>query len=155
MSFAQALPLPQRFSPRWLLFVSLALNLFFFGVAAALWVRGPAPVDRSVPARIERLAAALPADDAQKLNAEYATNRGALDQAHGNYETAREAIRTALRREPFSAEAMQAAMAQARAARQGFDQAIQNVIANAAGQMSQDGRRKLADYTPPSRRPAR
>ncbi|MBV9348571.1 MAG: periplasmic heavy metal sensor [Pseudolabrys sp.] len=155
MSFAQALPLPQRSSPRWLLFVSLALNLFFIGIAAALWVRGPAPVDRSVPARIERLAAALPSADAQKLRAEYGANRGALEQAHGNYERARETIRASLRREPFDPEAMRSAMTQTRAARQAFDQTLQNVIANASAQMSPEGRRQLADYTPPSRQPVR
>jgi len=53
---------------RWLVLLSLALNLFFVGIAGALAVRhyteapaaGTALVDRSAAARIERLAAAAP-----------------------------------------------------------------------------------------------
>jgi len=65
MTIATTAAMPIRTS-RWLLFASLALNLFFVGVAGAMIVRGyfspsppGAPVDRSVSARIERLAAAI------------------------------------------------------------------------------------------------
>ena len=62
MSIAHALPGATHGSPRWLLLGSLALNLFFIGVAIAMAVRAPAPSywDRNVFVRVERLAATLP-----------------------------------------------------------------------------------------------
>jgi uncharacterized membrane protein len=138
-------------SPRWLLLGSLALNLFFIGVAVAMFVRQPATVDRSISTRIERLAATLPASDADILRRNYQANRTAVDGARTAYETARDAIRQTLRHEPFDAGAMRAAMTQTRAARQSFDQLLQGVIVSAAGEMSPAGRNRLADYSPNSK----
>jgi uncharacterized membrane protein len=64
------------------------------------------------------------------------------------YHQARERIHDVLRKEPFDAAALRAAMADTRAARQNFDQAIQAVFASAAGQMSPAGRSALADWPP-------
>ena len=140
--------------PRWLLLASLALNLFFIGAAVAMFVRTPAPVDRSISTRIERLAAALPAGDAEILRRNYQANRAAVDNARSAYESAREGVRASLRREPFDPDAMRAAMTQTRTARQGFDQLLQAVIVTAAAEMSQAGRNRLADY-PPGAQPNR
>ncbi|MBV9557198.1 MAG: periplasmic heavy metal sensor [Pseudolabrys sp.] len=134
--------------PRWLLLGSLALNLFFIGLAVAIYVRQPAPIDRSISTRIERLAAVLPGPDADILRRNYQANRGAVDAARSNYETARESVRTVLRREPFDAGAMRGAMTRTRAARQDFEELLQNVIVAATGEMSQAGRNQLADYGP-------
>ena len=62
MSIAHALPAVTRGSSRWLLLGSLALNLFFVGIAVAMAIRAPAPSywDRNVFVRVERLAAPLP-----------------------------------------------------------------------------------------------
>jgi uncharacterized membrane protein len=43
MSVAHAVPSVTPGSPRWLLLGSLALNLFFVGVAVAMTIRAPAP----------------------------------------------------------------------------------------------------------------
>ncbi|MFA6266824.1 MAG: hypothetical protein WC670_14060, partial [Pseudolabrys sp.] len=63
MTAAQFMPTAARSSTRWLLLGSLALNLFFVGIAIAMAVR-PAPPsrtwDRDVFVRTERLAAGLP-----------------------------------------------------------------------------------------------
>jgi uncharacterized membrane protein len=150
MSMVQALSPPTAASPRWLLLGSLALNLFFIGVAAALLIRSPAPVDRSIFARIERLAATLPAADADKLRGQFQSNRAAVESARDGYDATRETIRQALRREPFDSEAMRAAMARTRAARQNFDLALQGIIATAAAEMSPAGRNKLAEWPPGS-----
>ncbi len=146
-----ALPGTRSDSPRWLLLGSLALNLFFIGVAVAMLVRQPAVVDRSISTRIERLAATLPTPDADILRRNYQANRNAVDSARTAYETSRNAIRQTLRREPFDAGAMRAAMTQTRAARQNFDQLLQGVIVSAAGEMSPAGRNRLADYSPSSK----
>src|SRR4029077_13065601 len=75
MSVAQAFSATERGSSRGRLLRSLALNLFFVGVAIAMAVRAPAPSywDRNVFVRVERLAAALPpARRAYLLRAMYA-----------------------------------------------------------------------------------
>lgn len=149
MSITQLAPTMTRGSARWLLLGSLALNLFFIGIAVALAVRSPPPAptrDRNVFVRVERLAAALPPADADLLRDQIKGNREAIEQTQTKYHTARDAIRATLRQEPFDAGAMRAAMANTRAARQVFDQTIQGVFATAAAQMSSAGRHTLADW---------
>ncbi len=74
---------------------SLALNLFFIGLVAALLVRlyvvppaAPAPVDRSANGRIERIAATLPAADAEVIRAEYRAKAAPVDAARDEFERA-------------------------------------------------------------------
>ena len=83
MSLAQAFPTMERPSSRWLLLGSLALNLFFVGIAIAMLVRSPAPSywDRNVFVRVERLAATLPPADADILRGEIQANRAAIEIA--------------------------------------------------------------------------
>ncbi|MCF8477930.1 MAG: periplasmic heavy metal sensor [Pseudolabrys sp.] len=149
MSVAQLAPAMTRGSSRWLLLGSLALNLFFIGIAIALAVRTPPPArtwDPNIFVRIERLAAALPPADGAILRGQTKANRDAIDQAQTKYHTNRDLIRESLRQEPFDAQAMRTAMANARAARQAYDQTIQSMFATAAIQMSPAGRRALADW---------
>lgn len=138
-------------SPRWLLLGSLALNLFFIGIALALAIRGPsspAPYDRDVFVRVERLAASLPAGDAAIMRARVEANRTAIQDAQRGHRAAQNTIRDTFRQAPFDPQAMRAAMAQTRTARQTFDQVIQGVIASAATDMSPAGRAALADWPP-------
>lgn len=155
MSIAQAIPTAARGSSRWLLLGSLALNLFFVGVAVAMAVRAPAPSywDRNVFVRVERLAATLPPADADILRGQIDTNRAAIADAQTSYHTAQDHIHEVLRQEPFDAEAMRAAMAKTRAARQAFDQTIQGVFAGIAATISPAGRQVLANW-PPGRKAA-
>jgi uncharacterized membrane protein len=145
---------------RSILFLSLALNLFFAGVAGALFVRhyvaAPAVTaapDRSPAARIERLAATLPAKDAEVLRAQFVARARAVEAARDEYRRLLDATRPILRTEPFDAAAMRAALSAARGARQTFDQLMHEVITAAAGAMTPEGRRKLADW-PTTSRPA-
>lgn len=142
-----------RGTSRWLLLGSLALNLFFVGVAVAMAIRAPAPPawDRNVFVRVEHIADTLPPADADILRGQINANRQIIDDAQRKYHTAQDSIREALRREPFDVNAMRAAMAQTRAARQTFDQVIQGVFAFSAEQMSPAGRKALADW-PPNRK---
>lgn len=155
MSIAQLAPAMTRGSSRWLLLGSLALNLFFIGIAVALAIRAPAPRtwDRNVFVRVERLAGTLPAADADILRGQIKANRDRIEDAQTKYRTSQDMIRTALRQEPFDATAMQAVMAKSRAARQAFDQVVQGAFASSAAQMSSAGRHALADW-PPGRKPA-
>jgi uncharacterized membrane protein len=153
MSIAQALPGATHGSPRWLLLGSLALNLFFVGVALAMVIRAPAPSywDPNVFVRVERLAATLPPADAEILRNQISANHAAIDKAQTNHHSARQHIYEVLRQEPFDVEAMRAATAQARTARLNFDQTIQGVFADIAANITPAGRQALANW-PPVRR---
>ena len=150
MTIAQYAPTITRGSSRWLLLGSLALNLFFVGVAVAMAIRAPAPPawDRNVFVRVEHIADTLPPADADLLRGQINANRQLIDEAQTKYHSAQDAIHAALRHEPFDVNAMRAAMAQTRAARQTFDQVIQGVFAFSAAQMSPAGRQALADWPP-------
>jgi len=140
-------------SSRWLLLTSLALNLFFIGIGGALLLQSygsdiPAPrtgYDRSVAGRIERIAAALPPEDADRLRKAYQARRSDIDGARDAYRNKQDAVRAALRAQPFSLDALEAAMTEMRAARQEFDRGIHAFIAQQASEMSQAGRQRLAD----------
>ena len=151
MSFAQFAPaMSSRGSSRWLLLGSLALNLFFVGVVVAIAFRAPASPswDRNIFVRVERLAATLPPADADLLRGGITASRGAIEEAQTNYRASQNVIRETLRQDPFDPAAMQTAMANSRAARQNFDQAVQGVFASSAAQMSSAGRHALADWPP-------
>jgi uncharacterized membrane protein len=147
---AHAVPsLARRSGSRWLLLGSLALNLFFVGVALAMAIRAPAPPPRWDPnvfVRVERLAATLPAADASTLRGMIAAHHAAIESTQDKYHAARDEIRATLRQNPFTVEDMRAAMANTRAARQSFDLVIQGVFADAAAKMSPAGRLALADW---------
>jgi uncharacterized membrane protein len=155
MSIAQYAPALSRVASRWLLLGSLALNLFFIGVALAMVIRAPAAPtwDRNVFVRVERIAGTLPPVDADLLRGQINANRELIEESEARYRAAQDEIRTTLRQEPFDAEAMRGVMAKSRTARQNFDQVIQGVFAFSAAQMSPAGRHALADW-PPSRKTA-
>jgi uncharacterized membrane protein len=144
-----------RGSSRWLLLGSLALNLFFIGVAVAMFVRAPGPPtwDRNVFVRVERIAASLPLSDANILREQIKAGHDAVEDTQGKFRASQDTIRAMLRKEPFDIAAVEEAMAKARTARQNFDQTIQGVFANSAAQMSPAGRQALADW-PPGRKTA-
>jgi uncharacterized membrane protein len=149
MSLAQLAPSMTNGSSRWLLLGSLALNLFFIAFAVALAVRPPAPPsawDRDVFVRVERIADTLPAADAAILRARIKTDRSIIEDAQEKYRSAQDVIRTAMRAEPWDAEALRTAMTDTRTARQAFDQIIQGAFAGAAAQMSPPGRQALANW---------
>lgn len=150
MSIAHALPAPARGSSRWLLLGSLALNLFFVGVALAMAIRAPAPSywDPNVFVRVERLAATLPPADAEILRKQIDANHTAIEDAQTKYHSARRHIHEVLRQEPFDVEAMRAATAQTRTARLAFDQTVQGVFADIAAKITPAGRQALANWPP-------
>jgi uncharacterized membrane protein len=141
---------------RIVLFVSIALNLFFLGVLGAAAVRQawlPTPVafepSRSAAERIDRLVATLSPSDAEKVRAEFRSREASLEAAHSAYRRAQDAMRVALRAEPFDLAALRSAMADVRTARQTLDRALHEVISTAAAEMSAAGRNRLADWSPP------
>jgi uncharacterized membrane protein len=159
MTMASSLSLREDRASRWILLVSLGLNLFFIGATGAWAARHMLAetaqttpwFDRTVAARIERLASTLPNADGDVLRAAYRANATAVDGARDAYRQTQNEVRGILRSEPFEPEAMRAAMSRTRLARQGFDQLLQEVIASAAARMTAAGRNKLAEWPPTQR----
>jgi uncharacterized membrane protein len=140
---------------RWLMLGSLALNLFLVGVGGALLIghfSAPttegAPIDRSVVGRIDRIAASLPAADAAIFRATFKADADRIVTAQAALRQQQDAVRGALRAEPFDLDAMRAAMTNTRAARQSFEVILHDMVATAAAKMSVGGRNKLADWPP-------
>jgi len=148
VTIAQAVPAMSRGGSRWLLLGSLALNLFFIGVAVAVAVRAPERHrwDPNVFVRVERIAKTLPPADAKIVLDGMQANHEAIDKAQTAYYAAREEIHETLRQDPFKVADMRAAMAKMRAARQTYDEVVQNVFADATPKMSAAGRHALADW---------
>jgi uncharacterized membrane protein len=145
----------ERRSKRFML-ISVALNLFFVGIAATLFARSyfappsvvTVTIDRSAGARMERIAATLPPGDAEIMRAAYRDNATKLDSARDEFEDAVAAIKQSFRAEPYDAEATRKAMADTRTKHQRFIALLHDAIATAAGKMSPAGRAKLAEYSP-------
>ena len=152
MSAAQATMTLKRSGPGWLLLGSLALNLFFVGVAVAMALRGPPHPhwNRDVFVRVGWIADTLPSADASILRDGMQAHHAAIEKAQDEYYGARNQIRAVLRQEPFKPEDMRAAMVKTRAARQTYDQMVQEVFADAAAKMSPAGRIALADWRKPN-----
>src|SRR4051812_22228641 len=141
--------MPDRPS-RWLLVGSLALNLFFIGtivsLAARNYVMPSQPVaterPRTAAARIERLAAPLPAADAEKLRAAFRARESAAEGAREALNKGYERAQGALRAEPFDPGSLRAALAEARAARPAYDQIMQDILLIGPTPMPPEGRHK-------------
>ncbi len=137
---------------------SLALNVFLIcGIAAfslSSSFQKPATSGTGGPARqFEMLAARLPPDDASVLRTEFGKKAQAIDEAHTALHRSQDAMRLALRANPYDAGATQQAMSEAEAAHHRLEKLLQDVIASAAAQMTSAGRSKLADWQPgPPRR---
>lgn len=146
-------------APRRLLIASLALNLFFVGVALALAMRGPhkpavfvppaSVEDRSPRVRIDRLAATLPMTDARLLLTRFGAVNGRLVDAEAASRAAQERARAAFVAMPFDPEAARAALSGLRDARREVWSIVHEVIIDAAVQMSPEGRARIAAWVPP------
>jgi uncharacterized membrane protein len=149
--------MPDR-SSRWLLVGSLALNLFFVGTVGALALRhimapphqAETERPRTAAARLERLAAPLPAADAEKLRTAFGTRATEAESARDALNRAYERVQTALRAQPFDAAQLRAAMADARAARPLYEVVMQDILTAGASGMSPEGRARLAEWPPRS-----
>jgi uncharacterized membrane protein len=147
--------MPDRSSRR-LLIGSLALNLFFVGTVGALALRhimapphqAETERPRTAEARLERLAAPLPAADADKLRAAFRARASEAESARDALNRAFERVQAALRAQPFDATQLRAAMADARAARPLYEMVMQDIFAAGASEMSPEGRARLAEWPP-------
>jgi hypothetical protein len=140
---------------RWLLPISMVLNVAFMGAASAVAFRytGTVPLTNVMRARhnmlakLNEIASTLPSRDADLLRAEIGVDARQVAAAQADLRLAHEALRNTLRAEPFDPEAMRAAMAVDRQAHENFELVLHDVIASAVGKMSVGGRNKLADFS--------
>jgi uncharacterized membrane protein len=146
---------------RWLLLVSIGLNLAFVGAAGAVAIRYTSPVplrpvarlDNSMAGRIDRIASRLPPDDAEIIKSELRADSVSVAAVQADLRLSQDAVRKSLRAQPFDPEAMQAAMTENRMARQRADGLLHDMIVAAATKMSDAGRNKLADGPPDKYQP--
>jgi hypothetical protein len=142
-------------SMRWLLPMSLAVNVLFLGASGAVALRytGSVPlsaiarIDHSATDRLDRIAASLPATDAQVMRSEIRLDEERVAAAQADLRLSQEGVRETLRAEPFDIAAMRAAMEQVQLARENYHLVLHEVIASAAPRLSVVGRNKLADWT--------
>ena len=139
---------------RWLLPTSLALNVLFLGATGAVALHtGSIPlsavarIDHSGTDRLDRVAASLPANDAQVMRSEIRADEEKVAAAQADLRLSQEEVRNSLRAEPFDLEAMRAAMEQVQVARENYHTVLHELVAAAAPRLSIVGRNKLADWT--------
>ena len=139
---------------RYLLLGSLTLNLVFAGAAGAVAFQHATklpplqPVvgmDRSVEQRFDRIAAALPANDANIMRTEFHAQAIKLATAETQVRLSEQAVRDSLRAQPFDPATVRAAMAALNKARDRFFELVHETVAGATAKMSSAGRQALAD----------
>jgi uncharacterized membrane protein len=140
---------------RWLLPVSLALNVCFVGAASAVAYRytGEVPlsvvelIDHGAMDRFDRVAAALPPSDAQIMRAEVHADEERVAAAQADLRLMQEEARNTLRAEPFNTDALRSAMQRVQVARDHYHVVLHEVFEAAAPKMSVVGRNKLASLS--------
>jgi uncharacterized membrane protein len=139
----------------WLLPVSLALNICFVGAASAVAYRytGDVPlpaidlINRSVGDRLNRVAAALPANDAQIMRAQIRVEEIRVAAAQADLRLSQDEVLNSLRAEPFDIDALRAAMAQVQVARENYHLVLHHVFEATAPKLSVVGRNMLASLS--------
>jgi uncharacterized membrane protein len=136
-----------RFGRRWLLILSLAINLLLIGIVG-VWVarsffRGPPPPPE-FGRMVERMSHRLSDADAASLRGAYDAHRMQIEKLTNNVRDSRRNVRRVLEAEPFDPNNLQSAMDAVRSARSAVEEEIQGVMRDGAAKMSRDGRRRLA-----------
>ncbi|WP_096701864.1 periplasmic heavy metal sensor [Magnetospirillum sp. 15-1] len=143
----------RAFLSRWALPVSLALNVF---LGTVLVMREPGPPPRgpgggppSPLHLVERMAADLPPADAAILRTAARRRAQEVEYQHSIWIGVPQRVGTALAAPDFDPEALRAVLAEGRRAHRAEDDAIAEVIIEAASAMSAEGRHAIARWRPP------
>jgi|SRR5581483_5717464 len=140
---------------RWLLPVSLALNVCFVGAASAVAYRYTGDVPLSAVElmnfgamdRLDRVATGLPPADAEVMREEIRADEERIAGAQADLRLTQEEARDTLRAEPFNADALRTAMQHVQVARDHYHVVLHEVLEAAAPKMSVVGRNKLANLS--------
>jgi uncharacterized membrane protein len=131
---------------RWVLGASIALNVFLVALIVAHLVGHIHGEKRLRPTmRIDSLAATLPPADGDKLRAALQARKD-IAAAIDDFHAAQDKVRAALRAQPFDEAALRQAMAEVQARHRTVELAIHDLIAGVAGQLSPEGRAKIAEW---------
>ena len=132
---------------RWVLGASLALNAFFLVALIVPHLVGHGHGGKRVrPAmRIDSLAATLPQADGDKLRAALQARKD-IAAAIDDFHAAQDKVRAVLRAQPFDEAALRQAMAEVQTRHRTVESAIHDLIAGVAGQLSPEGRAKMAEW---------
>jgi uncharacterized membrane protein len=135
------------FIQRWLLPISLALNIFLGAAMLTHLFHGrPGPMPPPNAAVIlDDMARVLSPADAQILRQSLAPGLAEMDKAHRLERTLPQRLQQILGREPFDAQAFRRELEQAQAARGIIDSALPDALSR----LSPEGRQRLADWRPP------
>lgn len=132
----------------WILLASLAVNVFLAVIVATSLSHGP----KGPPPRLERMledmAATLPSSDALILRQAMETRRSALTGEMDNPRQHMDRLRQILSSEPFDLDTYLKANSEFRARRDHISTVMGDVLADALPKMSQEGRKRLADFRP-------
>ena len=141
-------------APRWItvlgaaLVVSLALNVFFFGVIVGHRV-GRGGLEEITPAsvklRLERVLRVLPEGDAKVMRTLFEAQRSDIAQRFQALQESRRAIGAALKAEPFDPAAFTRAYEAMQARSRELQDAIHAVIKAAIPQLSAEGRAAIRE----------
>ena len=136
---------------RWLIVVSLGLNLFLLGfIAAQTWQLrhsyrpDVAGVAGATGEPLRRIADALPPHDRVLLQSAFAARQSELAGLHRRWRAAIGQVRADIAAEKFDAEQLQADLATAKATRQATVEVIEQVVLSALPDMSPEGRKRLS-----------
>ncbi|TYO91662.1 periplasmic heavy metal sensor [Oceanicella actignis] len=145
-------PPARRWGPaRWALAASLCLNLLFIGAAAGLALRlhghphdqaAPAGFDRFTLRRVMRM---MPEDERARAHELMRAHRDELRAARDRRDAARAQLARALAAEPFSADALRAALRAAREAERSMRDVADDAFVAFAATLSPEARRRIAE----------
>ena len=133
---------------RWVLPVSLAVNVFLLTVIAVHeWRRPHGPPN---PRRmVEDIASSLPEADATVLRQTFAAEPELQQDPFKGGADTMASLRKVLRTEPFDPVAFAAEFHKLHERRDRFEQALDRALQTAVATMSPEGRRRLADHRGP------
>ena len=130
------------------LLVSLALNLFLAGVIAGRGVGSGGGFEftpRKLRVAVERVTRVLPEADAALLTDRFEAQRADLTQRFQALQDARRAVGAALKAEPYDAAAFDSAYEAMQARSQELQASIHAVLRRSIGELSEEGRRAIAE----------
>jgi uncharacterized membrane protein len=135
---------------RWIILVSLAINLFLIGVVAApFFGRGPMmgpPPPPPPEFMVERLARDLPPKDAATLRAIFADVKDGFGKSHEAEKKAFRQLADILRQDKPDLQAMQHAFEEIQTSGQTMHQGMARALQRVATELPLDSRRKIAAF---------
>ncbi len=143
---------------RWWLPLSLSVNVFLAALIAAHFLfrpSGPPPPPPPPEWIVERIAESLPPADGEVLRQAFARHAHDLENAHQMGRKNIDQILAALTAPTFDADALRALFAQGHVERDRMENIVEEIVVEAVGAMSVEGRQKLPQWFPPPPPPQR